>query len=99
MTHLLLLLLLLWDERRSRVRSHEENMQGPHRQGVVQQRSNKEACNMKADWHAAHMSMQDGVAGLPGIVKAPQACLTTLLFQHCCKCTLAERCLHGTRSM
>jgi hypothetical protein len=29
--------------------------------------SNKDACNMKAQGHAAHMSTQDGVAGLPGI--------------------------------
>ena len=31
--------------------------------------SNKVACNMKAWCHAAQMSMQDGVAGLPGIVE------------------------------
>jgi hypothetical protein len=32
-------------------------------------RSNKEACSMKAQWHASHKSMQDGIAGLPGILE------------------------------
>jgi hypothetical protein len=31
--------------------------------------SNKDACNMKAQGHAAHMSTQDSVARLPGIVE------------------------------
>jgi hypothetical protein len=31
--------------------------------------SNKAACNMRAQWHAAHRSMQDGVAGLPGTLE------------------------------
>jgi hypothetical protein len=66
MTHQLL--LLLWGREKKPGGSREEHMQGTHGQGNVQQKANKEACSMKEQWHSAHMSMQDGVAGLPGIV-------------------------------
>jgi hypothetical protein len=36
---------------------------------MFSKRSNKEACSMKAQWHASHKSMQDGIAGLPGILE------------------------------
>jgi hypothetical protein len=74
------LLLLLWDEKRSQVASREEHMQGTHGQGFVQQKVNKEACSMKAQWHAAHMSTQDGVAGLPVVFRSAQARPMTLLY-------------------
>jgi hypothetical protein len=48
--------------------SREEHMQKHTGRARFSKRSNKEACSMKAQWHAAHRSTQDGVAGLPGIV-------------------------------
>jgi hypothetical protein len=47
--------------------SREEHMQGHAGRARFSKRSNKEACSMKAQLHEAHMSMQEGVAGLPGI--------------------------------
>ena len=45
--------------------SREEHMQGHANRALFSEGSNKEACNMKAQGHAAHRSTQDGVAGLP----------------------------------
>jgi hypothetical protein len=66
MTHLLLLLLLLWYESRSQWEAVKQHMQG-HGRARLSKRSNKEACSMKTQLHEAHRSMQEGVAGLPGI--------------------------------
>jgi hypothetical protein len=78
MTHLLL--LLLWDERRSQVGRREAHMQQRHTgRAMLSKGSNKEACNMKARGCAAHSSTQDGVAGLPGIVS--HKCFT--VFHEC----------------
>jgi len=33
--------------------------------GIISTRSNKDACSMEAQWHAARMSMHNSVAGLP----------------------------------
>jgi hypothetical protein len=62
-------------------------------------RSNKEACNMKAQGHAAHSSMQDGVAEAAWYCGSVQARPMTLLYKHIVKYALAERCLVGMRSM
>jgi hypothetical protein len=97
-THLLLLLLLLWDER-SQAGSHEEYMQGHAGRAMFSKRSNKEACNMKAQGHAAHMSTQDSVAGAAWYCGSVQACLMTRLYKHIVNYALAKRCLVGTRSM
>jgi hypothetical protein len=57
------------DERRSQVGCREEYMQRHTGRAMFSKTSNKDACNMKAQGHAAHMSTQDGVARLPGIVE------------------------------
>jgi hypothetical protein len=72
-------LLLLWDER-SQAGSREEYMQGHAGRAMFSKRSNKEACNMKAQGHAAHMSTQDSVAGAAWYCGSVQACLMTLLY-------------------
>jgi hypothetical protein len=64
---------------------------------MFSKRSNKEACNMKAQGHAAHTSMQDGVAGAAWYCGSVQACLTTLLYKHIADYALAKRCLVGAR--
>jgi hypothetical protein len=94
MTHL----LLLWDEKRSQVGAVKRTCKGHTGRAMFSERSNKEACSMKAQGHVAHRRMQDGVARLPGTVE---------VFKHahdtapsaCCQYALAKRCLVGTRSM
>jgi hypothetical protein len=96
MTHLL---LLLQGQEKKPGGSHEENMQGHAGRALFSKRSNKEACSMKAQWHAAHRSTQDGVAGAACCVRSAQARPMTLLYKHIVNNALAERCLVGMRSM
>jgi hypothetical protein len=44
-------LLLLWGREKKPGGSHEEYMQEGHTGKALSKRSNKEACNMKAQWH------------------------------------------------
>ena len=62
--------------------SHEEYMQEGHTGKALSKGSNKEACSMKAQWHAAHRSMQDGAAGAAWYCGSVRACFMTLLLQH-----------------
>jgi hypothetical protein len=66
---------------------------------MFSKRSNKEACHMKAQGHAAHRSTQDGVAGAAWYCGSVQARPMTLLYKHIVNYALAERCLVGTCSM
>jgi hypothetical protein len=60
--------------------SREAHMQRHTGRAMFSKRSNKEACNMKAQGHAAHMSTQDSVAGAAWYCGSVQACLMTLLY-------------------
>jgi hypothetical protein len=95
MTHL----LLLWGREKKPGGSREEHMQGHAGRAMLRKRSNKEACSMKAQGHAAHKSMQDGVAGPAWYCGSVQARPMTLLYKHIVKYALAERCLMGMCSM
>jgi hypothetical protein len=91
-------LLLLWVERKSQVGAVKSTCKG-HTGRALSKRSNKEACNMKAQGHAAHMSTQDSVAEAACYFRSVQACLMTRLYKHIVNYALAKRCLVGTRSM
>jgi hypothetical protein len=90
MTHL----LLLWGRVKKPGGSREEHMQGHTDRALFSKRSNKEACNMKAQGHAAHMSTQDGVAGAAWYCGSVQACLMTLLYICPSKALLGGRAQH-----
>ena len=79
--------------------SREAHMPRHTGRAMFGKRSNKEACNMKAQGHAAHMSTQDSVAGAAWYCGSVQACLMTLLYKHILNYAIAKRCLVGTRSM
>jgi hypothetical protein len=68
------------DEKRSQVGAVKRTCKGHTGRAMFSERSNKEACSMKAQGHVAHRRMQDGVARLPGIVGNVQACPMTLLY-------------------
>jgi hypothetical protein len=94
MTHL----LLLWGREKKPGGSREEYMQG-HTGKALSQGSNKEACSMKAQWHAAHRSMQDGAAGAAWYCGSVQSMPHDTALAGGCQHALAEHCLVGTRSM
>jgi hypothetical protein len=85
---------------RSQVGSREEYMQGGHTgRALFSRRSNKEACNVKAQWHPVHRSTQGWCCrGCLVLHKCSSMLHDTALQAHC-KIHLAEHCLVGTRSM
>ena len=80
--------------------SREEHMQEGHAgRAMFSKRSNKEACSMKAQWHAAHRSMQDGAAGAAWYCGSVQSMPHDTALAGGCQHALAEHCLVGTCSM
>jgi hypothetical protein len=66
---------------------------------VISKRPKKDFRSKQAQWHAAHRSTQDGVAGAACCVRSAQARPMTLLYKHIVNYALAERCLVGMLSM